>query len=89
MTLPDMRRRPGRPSKTDPPVPRTPLEAAVLAALAARREKMLAGPRSLADLARVLDCSPQQLTHALAGRRPTPTTAQIRAALPEITSQPG
>lgn len=83
------KRRPGRPSRTDPPVTRTPLEAAVLEALAARRDGMLAGPRSLADLARVLDCSPQQLTHALAGRRPTPTVAQIRTALPEIEPYPG
>lgn len=62
----------------------TQLAIDVRAALAVRRAASAAGPRTLADLARTLGCSPQSLNHAMAGTRQSPTEAQIRAALPEL-----
>ena len=75
----------GRPRRgRHAPTPLTPLGAAIVAALAVRRAESAAGPRTLADLARAVACSPQQLHHAITGARGTPTPGALVRALPEV-----
>ena len=79
-------KRPGRPTKGSPPRTLTPFGAAVVAALDARREALAQGPRTLAELARVLEVDKMTLQRALDGqRRMLPALeAGIRAAVPEL-----
>lgn len=79
-------KRPGRPPKGAPPRTLTPFGAAVVAALDARRDALAPGPRSLAELARVCECSGPLLVQVLGGARTlTPRVEQaVRAALPEL-----
>lgn len=79
-------KRPGRPPKDAPPRALTPFGAAVVAALDARREALAQGPRTLAELARVLDVDKMTLQRALDGqRRMLPALeAGIQAAVPEL-----
>ena len=60
--------------------------ATITNALTARRDAMSPGPRSMADLARLLGMRLSTLHLQLTGRRPMPaeTAAAIRRALPEI-----
>lgn len=62
------------------------LSAAVESALAARKDAMRGGPRTVADLARALGMRPSTLHIYLTGRRTMPAhvAAAIRAALPEM-----
>lgn len=84
MTTPE--KRPGRPAKGSAPRTLTPFGAAVVAALDARREALAQGPRTLAELARVVDVDKMTLQRALDGqRRMLPALeAGIRAAVPEL-----
>lgn len=77
--------RPGRPPKDAPARPLTPFGAAVVAALDARRAGLRDGPRTLAELARVVGAKPPNLQRGLDGRGlPATMDAAIRAALPEV-----
>jgi len=64
----------------------TVLATAITSALNARREAMSDGPRSVADLARIVGVRASTLHLQLTGRRPMPAdvAAAIRRALPEI-----
>ena len=64
----------------------TALTARITAALAARRKAQAQGPRSMADLARIIGVLRSTLHLQLTGQRPMPaeTVAAIRRALPEI-----
>ena len=79
-------KRPGRPANGKAPRTLTPFGATINAALTARRDAMRDGPRSMADLARVIGVRASTLHLQLTGRRPMPaeTAAAIRRALPEI-----
>lgn len=80
-------KRPGRPPKGSAPHPLTPFGAAVVAALDARRAALQDGPRTLAELARVVGAKPPNLQRGLDGRcLPATMEAAIRAALPELQS---
>jgi hypothetical protein len=83
MTSPE--KRPGRPAKGSAPRTLTPFGAAVIAALGARRAALREGPRTLAELARVLDVDHMAVQHAVRGtRRLSPALkAAIIEALPE------
>ncbi len=83
MTAPE--KRPGRPAKGSAPLTLTPFGAAVVAALDARRAGLQDGPRTLAELARVVGAKPPNLQRGLDGRGlPATMEAAIRAALPEV-----
>jgi hypothetical protein len=83
MTTPE--KRPGRPAKGSAPLTLTPFGAAVVAALDARRAGLQDGPRTLAELARVVGAKPPNLQRGLDGRGlPATMEAAIRAALPEV-----
>lgn len=83
MTTPE--KRPGRPAKGSAPRTLTPFGAAVVAALDARRAALQDGPRTLAELARVVGAKPPNLQRGLDGRGlPATMEAAIRAALPEV-----
>lgn len=83
MTIPE--KRPGRPAKGSAPLTLTPFGAAVVAALDARRAALQDGPRTLAELARVVGAKPPNLQRGLDGRGlPATMEAAIRAALPEV-----
>lgn len=62
------------------------LAARVAAALDARKSAQAAGPRTVADLARILGVERSDLRKRLAGERPMPPemAARIREILPEI-----
>lgn len=78
-------KRPGRPPKGSAPHPLTPFGVAVVAALDARRAALQDGPRTLAELARVIGAKPPNLQRGLDGRcLPATMEAAIRAALPEV-----
>ena len=83
MTTPE--KRPGRPAKGSAPLTLTPFGAAVVAALVARRVGLQDGPRTLAELARVVGAKPPNLQRGLDGRGlAAALEAAIRAALPEV-----
>ena len=83
MTTP--KKRPGRPANGSAPRTLTPFGAAVVAALDARRAALQDGPRTLAELARVVGAKPPNLQRGLDGRGlPATMEAAIRAALPEV-----
>lgn len=87
MTTPE--KRPGRPAKGIAPRTLTPFGAAVVAALDARRAGLHEGPRTLAELARVVGAKPPNLQRGLDGRGlPATMEAAIRAALPEVNPPP-
>jgi len=79
-------KRPGRPPRGAAPRTLTPFGSAVVAALGARRDALAEGPRTLAELARVLNVDKMTLQRALDGqRRMRPALeAGIRAAMPEL-----
>lgn len=84
-----MTRRPGRPAKGAAPVTLTPFGAAVVAALDARRAALQDGPRTLAELARVIGAHKPNLQRGLDGRcLPATMEAAIREALPELGPPP-
>lgn len=64
----------------------TDIATAITSALNARREAMAPGPRSVADLARIVGLRASTLHLQLTGRRPMPAevAAAMRRALPEI-----
>lgn len=64
----------------------TPFATAVQSALDARKAAMTDGPRTMADLVRLLRVSQPSLHQAFSGLRPLPpkTESAIRAALPEL-----
>jgi len=68
----------------------TDIATATAAALAARREAMAPGPRSMTDLARIVGLRASTLHLQLTGQRPMPaeTAAAIRRALPELEELP-
>ena len=81
-------RRPGRPRKGEPAT-LTPFGAAVVAALDARKAALQDGPRTLAELARVIGAKAPNLQRGLDGRcLPATMEAAIREALPEIGPPP-
>ena len=77
---------PSRPAKGSKPRTQTPFGAAITAALRDRRDAQREGPRSLSDLAAVIDLRLSTLHLQLNGLRPMPaeTAAAIRRALPEV-----
>ena len=84
-----MTRAVGRPAKGSAPRTLTPFGAAVVAALDARRAALREGPRTLAELARVVGVHPPNLQRALDGRSmPEKMQAAILAALPEVNPPP-
>ena len=78
----------GRPSAGTAPES-TPFGASVIAALEARQSRLAAGPRTLAELARLIDVDPAVVQRGFRGRAlPASVRAAILAALPELIAPP-